>query len=110
MSADTWRQQGSSKDLWSECPRATRPQQRCSARIAAGHCRAHEFQYWETYLLLANIPADGREQAQTRLKKAQAATVGVNLKLVPARVVEVGATYTLRRAAPDPEGHVSPRW
>ncbi len=88
------------EDLWSGVHEPRDLFNAALARIAAGH-RAHAIRYWETYLLLANIPADGREQAQTRLKKAQAATVGVNLKLVPAAVAEVGATYTLRRAAPD---------
>ena len=71
------------------------------ARLAAGH-RAHAIHYWETYLALPGIPADGREQAQARLKKAQAAAVAVGLKLAPAAVSEVGVTYTLRRA-PDPK-------
>lgn len=88
------------EDLWSSVHEPRDLFNAALARVAAGH-RAHAIRYWETYLLLPGIPADGREQAQTRLKKAQAATVGVNLKLVPAAVAEVGATYTLRRAAPD---------
>lgn len=71
------------------------------ARLAAGH-RAHAINYWEAYLRLPDLPADGREQAQSRLKKAQAAAVAVGLKLAPAAVAEVGVTYTLQRA-PDPK-------
>ncbi len=70
------------------------------ARVALGH-RAHAIRYWETYVLQPGVPADGIEQAQARLKKAQAATAGVNLRLAPAAVAEVGATYTLRRVSTD---------
>jgi hypothetical protein len=72
------------------------------ARLAAGH-RSHAIHYWEQYLALPDIPADGREQAQSRVKKAQAAAVAVGLKLAPAAVAEVGVAYTLRRVSPDPK-------
>lgn len=72
------------------------------ARLAAGH-RAHAIHYWETYLAIPGIPADGREQAQSRIKKTQAAAVAVGLKLAPAAVAEVGVAYTLQRVPPDPK-------
>ena len=72
------------------------------ARLALGQ-RAHAIYYWEIYMVQPGVPADGREQAQSRLKKAQAAAVAIGLKLVPAAVSEVGVTYTLRRATSDPK-------
>lgn len=88
------------EDLWATVHEPRDLFNAALARIAAGH-RAHAIRYWETYLLLPGVPADGREQAQSRLKKAQGAAVGVNLKVAPVAVSEVGVTYTLRRAAPD---------
>lgn len=88
------------EDLWATVHEPRDLFNAALARVAAGH-RAHAIRYWETYLLLPGVPADGREQAQTRLKKAQAAAVGVNLRVGPVAVSEVGVTYTLRRAAPD---------
>jgi hypothetical protein len=88
------------EDLWASVHEPRDLFNAALARIAAGH-RAHAIRYWETYLLLPGVPADGREQALARLKKAQAAAVGVNLKVAPVAVAEVGVTYTLRRAAPD---------
>ena len=72
------------------------------ARLALGH-RAHAIHDWEIYLLQPGVPADGREQAQSRLKKAQAAAVAVGLKLAPVAVSEVGVTYTLTRQTSDPK-------
>lgn len=71
------------------------------ARIALGH-RAHAVHYWETYVKQAGIPNDGREQAISRRKKAEAAIVAVNLRIAPAAVAEVGVTYTIERASVDP--------
>jgi len=71
------------------------------ARIALGH-RAHAVHYWETYVKQAGIPNDGREQALTRRKKAEAAIVAVNLRIAPVAVAEVGVTYTIERASADP--------
>jgi hypothetical protein len=71
------------------------------ARIALGH-RAHAIHYWETYVKQANIPNDGRDQAETRRKKAEAASIGVNLRIAPAAVAEVGVTYTIERVSADP--------
>lgn len=88
------------EDLWARVHEPRDLFNAALARIAAGH-RAHAIRYWETYLLLPNVPPDGREQALSRLKKAQAAATGVNLKVAPVAVSEVGVTYTLRRAAPD---------
>ena len=88
------------EDLWASVHEPRDLFNAALARIAAGH-RAHAIRYWETYLLLPGVPADGREQALARLKKAQAAAVGVNLKVAPVAVAEVGVTYTLRRSAPD---------
>lgn len=67
------------------------------ARLALGH-RAHAIRYWELYLQQPNIPEDGREQARSRIKKAQMAAVGVIVKVAPSAVAEVGATLTLVRA------------
>jgi len=72
------------------------------ARLALSQ-RAHAIHYWESYTLLPGVPADGREQAQSRLKKAQAAAVAIGLKLAPAAVSEVGVTYTLKRTTSDPK-------
>ncbi|MCX6480637.1 MAG: hypothetical protein NTY24_09640, partial [Mycobacterium sp.] len=88
------------EDLWATVHEPRDLFNAALARMAAGH-RAHAIRYWENYLLLPQVPADGREQAQSRLKKAQASTVGVSLKVAPVAVSEVGVTYTLRRAAPD---------
>lgn len=71
------------------------------ARIALGH-RAHAVHYWETYVKQAGIPNDGREQAISRRKKAEAAIVAVNLRIAPAAVAEVGVTYTIERVSADP--------
>jgi hypothetical protein len=71
------------------------------ARVALGH-RAHAIHYWETYVKQANIPNDGRDQAETRRKKAEAASIGVNLRIAPAAVAEVGVTYTIDRVSADP--------
>lgn len=71
------------------------------ARIALGH-RAHAVHYWETYVKQAGIPNDGREQALTRRKKAEAAIVAVNLRIAPVAVAEVGVTYTIERVSADP--------
>lgn len=71
------------------------------ARIALGH-RAHAVHYWETYVKQAGIPSDGREQALTRRKKAEAAIVAVNLRIAPVAVAEVGVTYTIERVSADP--------
>lgn len=70
------------------------------ARIALGH-RAHAIHYWGTYVQQPGIPVDGREQAETRRKKAEAASIGVNLRIAPAAVAEVGVTYTIERANND---------
>jgi hypothetical protein len=70
------------------------------ARLALGH-RTHAIHYWETYLKQDGIPADGREQAESRIQKAQAASVAVLLRISPAAVAEVGVTYTLTRVASD---------
>ncbi len=72
------------------------------ARLALSQ-RAHAIHYWEIYMLQPGVPADGREQAQSRLKKAQAAAVAIGLKLAPAAVSEVGVTYTLKRVTSDPK-------
>lgn len=72
------------------------------ARLAVGH-RAHAIRYWELYLQQPGIPADGREQAESRIKKAQAASVGVNVRLMPAAVAEVGVRYKLQRIPVDPK-------
>ncbi|MDC0721744.1 carboxypeptidase-like regulatory domain-containing protein [Nannocystis bainbridge] len=70
------------------------------ARLALGH-RAHAIRYWEIYLQQTGIPADGREQAQSRSKKAQAAATGVIVKIAPSAVAEFGATLTLTRVDDD---------
>ena len=88
------------EDLWATVHEPRDLFNAALARMAAGH-RAHAIRYWERYLLLPEAPADGREQAQARLTKAKASTVGVSLKVAPVAVSEVGVTYTLRRAAPD---------
>lgn len=72
------------------------------ARVALGH-RAHAIHYWETYVKQTGIPVDGREQAESRRKKAEAAIIAVNLRIAPAAVAEVGVTYTLERASVDPK-------
>ena len=66
------------------------------ARLALGH-RAHAIRYWEIYLQQPGIPEDGREQAVSRSKKAQAAATGVLVRLAPSSVAELGATLTLTR-------------
>ena len=71
------------------------------ARLALSQ-RAHAIRYWEVYLQQPGVPADGLEQAQQRLKKAQAQAVAVGLTLAPAAIAEVGVTYTLTRVATDP--------
>lgn len=71
------------------------------ARVALGH-RAHAIFYWETYLRQTGIPADGRQQAETRRKKAESASVAVNLRVAPAAVAEVGVDYTFERVSADP--------
>jgi hypothetical protein len=70
------------------------------ARVALGH-RAHAIFYWDTYLKQPGIPVDGREQAETRRKKAEAASVAVNLKTGPTAVADVGVHYTFERVAAD---------
>ncbi|WAS95013.1 PEGA domain-containing protein [Nannocystis punicea] len=66
------------------------------ARLALGH-RAHAIRYWELYLQQQAIPEDGREQAVSRSKKAQAAATGVIVRVAPSAVAELGATLTLTR-------------
>jgi len=77
------------------------------ARLALGQ-RAHAIHYWEIYMVQPGVPADGREQAQSRLKKAQAAAVAIGLRLAPAAVSEVGVIYTLKRVTSDPKGSRPP--
>lgn len=88
------------EDLWASVHEPRDLFNAALARLALGH-RAHAIRYWEIYLQQPAIPADGREQAAARIKKAQAAAVAVNLRLLPTAVSEVGATYTLTRAAAD---------
>ncbi|MBL9102361.1 MAG: hypothetical protein JNL82_15455 [Myxococcales bacterium] len=71
------------------------------ARIALGH-RAHAIAYWDTYLKQPGIPGDGREQAETRRKKAEAASVAVLLRVGPSAVAEMGVNYTFERVGADP--------
>lgn len=66
------------------------------ARLALGH-RAHAIRYWEIYLQQSGIPEDGREQAASRSKKAQAASTGVIVRVAPSTVAEFGATLVLTR-------------
>ncbi|MCY1060741.1 PEGA domain-containing protein [Nannocystis sp. SCPEA4] len=70
------------------------------ARLALGH-RAHAIRYWELYLQQPGIPEDGREQAVSRSKKAQAAATGVLVRIAPSSVAELGATLTLTRVDDD---------
>ncbi|MCY1072094.1 PEGA domain-containing protein [Nannocystis sp. RBIL2] len=70
------------------------------ARLALGH-RAHAIRYWEIYLQQTGIPEDGREQAESRSKKAQAAATGVLVRIAPSAVAELGATLTLTRVDED---------
>jgi len=90
------------EDLWSSVSEPRDLFNAALARLAVGH-RAHAIRYWEIYLQQPNIPADGREQALGRIKKAQAASVAVNLRLMPAAVAEVGVRYTLLRIPADPK-------
>jgi hypothetical protein len=66
------------------------------ARLALGH-RAHAIRYWELYLQQPNIPEDGREQAESRSKKAQASVAGVIVRIAPSAVADMGATLVLTR-------------
>ncbi len=77
------------------------------ARMVLGHL-SHAIRYWEIYLDLPNLPEEGREQAQAKLKKAQAAAIAVNLRLSPLAVSEVGVKYTLQRVATDPSDRRPP--
>ena len=90
------------EDLWASVHEPRDLFNAALARLALGH-RAHAIRYWEIYLQQPAIPADGRDQAQSRIKKAQAAAVAVNLRAVPSAMSEVGVTYTLRRKAADPK-------
>ncbi|MBA3544871.1 MAG: PEGA domain-containing protein [Nannocystis sp.] len=90
------------EDLWASIHEPRDLFNAALARLAVGH-RAHAIRYWEIYLQQPNIPADGREQALGRIKKAQAASVAVNLRLAPAAVAEVGVHYTLTRIPTDPK-------
>lgn len=76
------------------------------ARLALGH-RAHALSYWELYLQQPGIPDDGREQARARIKKAQAASTGVIVRIAPAAVAELGATLTLERVDGDGRPEIS---
>ncbi len=88
------------EDLWASVHEPRDLFNAALARLALGQ-RAHAIHYWELYLLQPGVPADGREQAQLRLKKAQASAVAVGLNLTPAATSEVGVTYTLARTSTD---------
>ncbi len=90
------------EDLWASIHEPRDLFNAALARLAVGH-RAHAIRYWEIYLQQPSIPGDGREQALGRIKKAQAASVAVNLRLMPAAVAEVGVRYRLTRIPNDPK-------
>ena len=90
------------EDLWTSIHEPRDLFNAALARLAIGH-RAQAIRYWEIYLQQPNIPGDGREQALGRIKKAQGASVGVNLRLMPAAVAEVGVRYRLTRIPVDPK-------